>query len=176
MLHMGRSAEQASSDSCGSLEMLDDYISGVEQLWPHRETGYRKRFFTEGMAAQSRQRIWGWSLPAGMSCSAGTRTGKAWQRVGITTACGSATFQLQLQDLLTPQRKSSSADKQELGLLQASLKFSFIPYQDELKLQINKLLRKLWSSKFDSSWSQRYSSEMAQLCLLCYFPGMLTKG
>lgn len=103
----------------------------------------RKRFFTEGMAAQSRQRIWGWSLPAGMSCSAGTRKGKAWQRVGITTACGSATFQLQLQDLLTPQRKSSSADKQELGLLQASLKFSFIPYQDELKLQINKLLRKL---------------------------------
>lgn len=77
-------------------------------------------------------------------------------RVGIATACGSAVFQPQLQGLLTSQRKNSSADEQDLGLLQASLRFSFIPYQDELKLQIYKLLRKLQSSIKISNFDLSY--------------------
>lgn len=74
------------------------------------------------------------------------------ERMGIATARGSAMFQPQLQGLLTPQRKISSADEQDLGLLQASLRFSSIPYQHELKSQINKLLRKLQSSMKTSNF------------------------
>lgn len=98
------------------------------------------------MAGQGRQRIWG------LAPHSRDEDRKGMARVGIATACGSAMFQPQLQGLLTPQRKSSSADEQDLGLLQASLRFGFIPYQDELKLQINKLLRKLQSSMKTTSF------------------------
>lgn len=181
MLHIGRSAEQASTDSCGSLEMVTHALKfhywGGTTLTPQGDWIWGKGFSLKGWLARAGREYGCWPLTAGMSCSAETRTGFSMARVGIATACGSAMFQPQLQGLLTSHRKNSSADEQDLELLQASLRFSFIPYQDELKLQIYKLLRKLQSSiktsNFDWSWSQRYSLEMASLCISCYFPGTL---
>lgn len=156
--------------TCSKITLL-----GWNNSDPTRRSDIRKRFSTEGVAGQGRQRTWGehGEHPSQQGWAAQLGPGQdlaGWVQVGIGTACSSAVFQPQLQGLLIPQRKNSSADEKDLGLLQAGLRFSFIPYQDELNLQINKLLRKVQSSiktsNFDLRWSQRYSSEMAQFCIL----------